>query len=368
VVADVVKLESGVFEAGPATKEEWAPPKGPSHFGYEWFTRYQHIERMGHQLTEGLLDGDVWVQEKLDGANLSVAYDPDGGVLIASRNNLIFKRGMEPQGFNGAIQYVLGGRILDLLAERTEWILRGEWLVKHSIMYKPEMFHHFYVFDVQLKDGSYLSPRAYEEALAAHGVRFIPATEVPEATIEKLAALSQGPDQWGAEQKEGIVIKRYDFRNRFGRTQWGKIVSADFKERNKLSFGATSKDAPELKLMNSLTPALVNKVIDKVQMEKGECSVKDMTRILHTVWYDLFHEELWDFVKKDRVKAFDFGKARSLAEGKTRGIALARFNGIASATDHYASREEPAGAGAGGAAEVGGDPAVGDGAEVLAVS
>lgn len=378
MVADVVKREDGVFVAGAPEKEAWAPPPGPSHFGQEWFTRYQHIERMGHQLVDGILDGEVWVQEKMDGANLSVAYDPEAGdLMIASRNNLIYKKGMKGEGFNGAIQYVLESGIPELLAKHPDWILRGEWLVKHSIMYKPEHFHHFYVFDVQLKEGRYLTPYAYETELCHAKVRSIPPLKIfkpqvgePPATIEALAALSQGPDQWGAEQKEGIVIKRYDFKNRFGHTQWGKIVSADFKERNKLAFGAAKHDAAELKLMNLLTPALVNKVIDKIQTEKGEVSVRDMTRILSTVWYDLFHEELWDFVRKARVASFDFGSARRLAEGKTRGIALARFNGIASATDHYGERPagaESAGAGAAGAAEVGGDAPVGGGVEVQPV-
>lgn len=321
----------------------------PTEFS-QGFKRYQHIERMGHQLVEGLLDGPaVVVQDKMDGANLSVTMDGvELTVLIASRNQLIFDGKNILNPFNGAVDYIMDHPgIRKFLREYPHLILRGEWLVKHSIMYDAQHFHHFYVFDVENKmTGAYLSPEDYEQILNEFGIKMIPSLVVIEPTMEKLAELSQGTDPWGAKQKEGIVIKRYDFRNRYGVPTWGKIVSADFNEANKLAFGAGRKDDPELRFVaNHLTPSLVQKIIDKIRDEKGEVSVRDMTRVLHQTWYDLFHEELWDFTKKARTKEFNLQAARRLAEGKTRQIALAIFNGIRSASDYLPPLEPGTGAG-----------------------
>ena len=52
---------------------------------YRDITRYQHVERLGKVEVNGLLDGEVYVQEKLDGANATVAM-VDGSVVLCSRN------------------------------------------------------------------------------------------------------------------------------------------------------------------------------------------------------------------------------------------------------------------------------------------
>ena len=56
------------------------------------FVRYQHVERIGlcgNEL-DGLLEGEVFVFPKIDGANHCVYFDKDlGRVGIASRNQLL---------------------------------------------------------------------------------------------------------------------------------------------------------------------------------------------------------------------------------------------------------------------------------------
>src|SRR6266480_2784444 len=71
---------------------------------------YTHIERMGHEDLEGILDGHVIVQDKMDGANLSVAV-VSKRIVIGSRNQAIYISEIdnphEATGFNGAIEYIL---------------------------------------------------------------------------------------------------------------------------------------------------------------------------------------------------------------------------------------------------------------------
>jgi len=290
--------------------------------------KYQHIERMGHDAVDGILSGEVYIQTKIDGANLTVA-NTERGLVVCSRNMCVSIDGEPNHGFKGAIEYILENSALCEMSKK--YIFRGEWLVRHTITYDKDKVNKFWVFDVQeYETFRYLTPEEYEPICKEINIGFVPIlAKLNNPSIGQLIPYSEGGDIFGAKQKEGIVIKRYDFVNKFGRTNWGKIVTADFKEKAKLSFGARKHDPPEIRFVSKfLDDTIVIKVIDKIKQEKGEITIKDMPRILQTVWYDLFNEELWGFVSKSKVKEFNFDTACRLATKKTREIALAYFNGV----------------------------------------
>lgn len=300
---------------------------------YGGLTKYQHIERLGHEDVEGLLDGAVVVQEKLDGANATVAM-VDGKLVVATRNNTISVDGSPASGFKGLVEYVLAHTgIRALLTGDPTWILRGEWLVKHSLNYAPGSFKHFYVFDVQSL-GRYMEPREYESALEFHGIKFIPTLiQGDNLKVEELVPHSQGMSFLGGADREGIVVKRYDFVNKWGRTTWGKIVTADFKEKNKLSFGAAKHDPVELRFVSDrLTETLVMKNVHKTADEKGESPrVQHMGAVIGRTWHDLLREELYDWlITTKKQPVFDFQAARKLSDARTRDVALAHYNGVPS--------------------------------------
>jgi hypothetical protein len=299
----------------------------------DWLTKYQHVERLGSPEVEGLLDGVVTVQTKIDGANLTVAWDHDADdFVIASRNHAIYHDGEVLEGFNGAVEYVKSNAgAFQHITQDLGWILRGEWLVRHSVNYAADKMKKLYVFDVQeIDDGmSYVEPRLYIPILEEWSIPYIPTlTMLDHPTPEVLAALVLGPDTFGAEQKEGVVVKRYGFVNRWGRTVWAKLVAADFKEKNKLAFGATKNDPVELRFAATVTDEAVMKVIHKIADERGVCTVKQMGEVLGRLWYDVFMDNLWAFVKKEKVTTFNFNEARRLVETKARTVALDYFNGM----------------------------------------
>jgi len=297
----------------------------------DWLYRYQHVERLGDDEVDGLLDGTVVVQEKIDGANATVAWDEDAGLLVCTRNRAISIGGEPPNGFRGLVEYVLAhDGIKELFQSHPDWILRGEWLVRHSVVYPIEYMNKLYVFDVQLRDGSYIPWQEYKDVLSLFEIEMVPHIAVMEnPTVADLVPLTQEPSLLGGGEREGIVAKRYDFVNCYGRTVWGKLVSADFREKNKLHFGAGHKEPVELQFAAAcVTEHLVLKIIDKIRDERGSVSVRNMPEILGRAWHDVFNEELWGFVKKHRVGKFDFRAARKLVERKTRDIALAYFNGV----------------------------------------
>ncbi len=315
--------------------EEWEEHLKTRREGslYGGLTKYQHIERLGHDDVEGLLDGKVCIQPKIDGANMTVAFTPNGKMVIATRNQAISIGGEPTTGFRGAVEHILAHQgIRRFLADNPDFILRGEWLVQHSVTYRPINYKRLWVFDVQRReDGSYLPFEAYEPLLKEHGIDYIPllATLDSPSAETLVTLLNNTPDPFGAKVLEGLVIKRYDFFNKWGRQQWGKLVNADFKEANKMAFGASKKDSAALRLAASTFIAdLTIKTIHKIKDEKGEASVRNMSEVLGRVWYDVFQEHLWDFVQKERVGDFNFRDAHKLVENRTREVALAYFNGV----------------------------------------
>lgn len=299
----------------------------------DWLTKYQHVERLGSPEVEGLLDGVVTVQTKIDGANLTVAWDRDAGdFIIASRNHAIYHDGEIVEGFNGAVEYVKANAAgFQHITQDLGWILRGEWLVRHSVNYAPDKMKKLYIFDVQQTDDdlAYVEPRLYIPILDDWRIPYIPTLiTIDHPTPERLAALVPGPDTFGADQKEGVVVKRYGFVNRWGKTVWAKLVAADFKEKNKLAFGATKNDPVELRFAATVTDEAVMKVICKIADERGACTVRQMGEVLGRVWYDAFTDNLWAFVKKEKPGAFNFNEARRLVETKARTVALDHFNGM----------------------------------------
>lgn len=310
----------------------------------DWLTRYQHIERLGHEDCEGLLEGEVVVQEKLDGANLTVAWDLEAGdngdIVIASRNRVISVRGS--QGGDGplgrAVTYVLehpGFRAL--FRKKPLWVLRGEWLAPHSITYDKDWCWKLVVFDVQERpELGYVHWRKYADVLTRHEIPWVPAlATLFNPSVVDVTQLAEGRSGYGDVQREGIVVKNYGFRNQHGRATWGKCVTADFREKHRVAHGATRHDPAEVAFAARCTEELVHKEMRKIQadvlLKDGVFDVRQMPRIIGTMWHVMFHEELWGFLKRNKRAAnegFVFREARRLVEARTREVALRVFNGV----------------------------------------
>ena len=102
---------------------------------------------------------------------------------------------------------------------------------------------------------------------------------------------------------EGIVIKNYDFVNKYGRTTWAKVVRpAAIKLKHPIS-GNIETDIVE----KFLTPEMIQKEQAKIVSDVGfDFEPKLITRLLQTVWRVLITEELFDAIKKFRNPKIDF--------------------------------------------------------------
>jgi len=121
---------------------------------------------------------------------------------------------------------------------------------------------------------------------------------------------------------EGIVIKNYSYKNRFGRTTWAKMVRAEFKEIHSKTMGAPiiqgERMVEESIVEKYCTTALIEKEFAKIQTEEGGWSSRYIPRLLSQVFYSLVTEESWNIVKEYKMPILNYKTLNALVIGKIK--------------------------------------------------
>lgn len=270
--------------------------------------RYEKVHRLEKDECEGLLSGEVYIFEKLDGANASVWLDSDSRLCIGSRNNVVARGDAIRDEFRGLVPCVQSNvPICNLLTAHPNLRLFGEWLVKHTINYPKEHMNKFYVFDVYDEyTDSYLPFQDYSHYLEECGVLFLKplanVTEDYKAIIDKYLGYS---DYNASPSGEGLVIKNYNFTNKFGRQVYGKIVTKDFREVHSVTWPTAPKEDVESRIVSKyITEARVRKIAEKHDLRE----MKDIPKLFGMVYNDLITEDMWDILKKFKNPSIDFKK------------------------------------------------------------
>lgn len=288
------------------------------------FVKYQHIERFGTAETSRIELGECWIFPKVDGTNASVWME-DGALHAGSRNREL-SLDNDNAGFMAWASRNLN--ILECLSEHPNLRIFGEWLVPHSLKtYRSDAWRRFYVFDVMDGD-SYVPYTEYQPILEAHGVDYIPPIcRIVNADYEQLVeqlAKNVFLIEDGKGSGEGIVIKRYDYRNKYGRQTWAKIVTSEFKEKHAKEMGApllAEKPILEIAIADEfVTDALVEKELAKIVLDVGECPSKLIPRLLDTVFYSIVREDAWEIVKRHKFPTIDFKRLRSFSIMRVKAL------------------------------------------------
>lgn len=310
------------------------------------FRKYDHVERWGHPDVEGIEIGTVHVFPKLDGTNGSIwrghgVVDPRLIVMAGSRTRQLGRvhHEEEPRDNHGFERWVCGEQYemwRAVLDEHPAWQIYGEWLVPHTLKtYREEAWRRFWVFDVWHRgEGRYLPFDDYASELATLGADCIePLCTIVNPSEEQLRREVEANTfmiRDGAGAGEGIVIKNYEWQNKYGRQPWAKIVRNEFKEENRRAFGTTEKHG-EFQVEAAIaeryvTRALVDKERAKVRLaimeENGAAGVtfesveatyrKQMIpRLLQTVYHAIVTEEMWTAVKEHRDPTINFKRLRA---------------------------------------------------------
>lgn len=278
------------------------------------YRSYPKVHRLGKEETDGILEFEVVVQEKVDGANISI-FQHEGKLRCGTRTRML----PEDESFNGFQEAVQSNLNLAMYFSRNpNNILYGEWLVKHTITYPDEAYRKIYLFDiydtVQNKWYSQEDVQAEAEFLGLAYPHVFMVGKVTEEQINEFVGKSAI-----APAGEGVVLKYADFVNKFGDHAYAKVVHQKFKESNAIVFGGNNKHSEtywEMYVVNKYcTTARVQKIMQKIQSEtEKRLDMEHTSQIAGTCYHDMITEEIWEIVKK--VPELNFKKLQSLSYKK----------------------------------------------------
>lgn len=300
-----------------------------------FYRRYQSLKKFGMDDTDGIEMGRSYVFPKLDGTNSQVWFD--GQEIQAGSRNRQLTLDNDNAGFYAAM--IQDERLLKFFAKHPDLRLYGEWLVPHSLKtYRDDAWRKFYVFDVVKEldpengvDGDdnfiYLAYDQYQGMLEEFGIDYIN----PIGIVKNAS-----PDQYthylgnngflikdGEGNGEGVVIKNYDYQNKFGRIVWAKIVTNEFKEKHFRAMGAPERDArliEERIVEKYVTEALIEKEYSKIVHAEGRWDNKFIPRLLNVVYYCLVNEELWNAVKEFKNPTVSFKALQNFTYQKVKVV------------------------------------------------
>lgn len=300
------------------------------------FQKYQHIERFGTDEVENIELGTVYLFSKIDGTSGSVWKDGENICAGSRRRQLTLED--DNAGFYDYILYK-NENIHKFLEKYPQHRLFGEWLVKHSLQtYREDAWRKFYIFDVAIEKENinhenefylqYLPYTEYQPLLEEFNLDYIPPLAIiTNGTYDKFVSyLEQNvfliEDGKGAG--EGIILKNWGYRNKYGRQTWAKIVRSEFKEKHAKIMGAPEmlgkQMIEDIAVTEFCTVALIDKTYHKIITECDGWSSKYIPRLLETVYYDLITEEIWHILKKYKYPTINFTTLRYFVISKIKEI------------------------------------------------
>ena len=290
------------------------------------FKEYTHVENLNNVEAEGILKGYCHLFPKLDGTNGSVWNDANA-IKAGSR-----KRELSVEHDNaGFKQWVIENLKLRnfFIANKDRYRLFGEWLVPHNLKtYLNVAWRQFYIFDVyDRQKHEYLPYVEYATWLNGFGLNVIPCIKTVLFPTQDYLMDVVNSNNYLIKKDcglgEGIVIKNYDFINKYGRFTYAKIVRDECKQRqgkkkqkNRLQKGQLE----EIIVDKYITIMVCNKAYAKIVNETDGWSGKCIGRLLNTIFHELVVEETWNILKKFRNPTIDFRQLQRLCNEKIKEL------------------------------------------------
>lgn len=292
------------------------------------FKKYGKVYRLGMQETEGVLEGDVIIQEKIDGGNFRFYFTNEGQIIFGSRNLNLSENEHELQGhnFKKVIDYIL--KQIESVEVNTQslsnFIFYGEACIKHTINYDWDNMPLFLGFDVyNTSSEKYCNLKESEEFFSCLNLQMVPVLDKTSVSVDELnddlVPISKYASPSAKDQKaEGIVIKNYD------KQIFAKYVRDEFKERNAEAFGGQPKYNKEDDTNNSefmfkyCTNPRIEKVIMKLLDEGKYLDMKLMGDVIRNTYLDIIEEE-WREILTSKWK-LDFQNLRKKIAPRCRNV------------------------------------------------
>lgn len=277
------------------------------------FQKYIHLERFGTDEVDGINIGECHIFPKVDGTNASVWTDGPW-IKCGSRNRELSLEDDNAGFMNWVLNSEGASNLRLMLIENPDLRFFGEWLVPHSLKtYRDDAWRKLYIFDVTDLNGDFLHYDVYSEICKKYGVDFIPCMlKSRNPTYDILLKATENNRfllQDGQGSGEGVVIKQYGWKNRFGRATWAKLITNTFKDKHIQEMGGSLVNA---KLVEEeiagqfITEHMVEKIIAKIRNDQGSFTARSIPQLLGMAYHDLVAEELWQAIKQHKNPKIDF--------------------------------------------------------------
>lgn len=303
------------------------------------FTEYLHVERLEKDAVQGILNGECYLFPKMDGTNASLWLDEEGNLCSGSRTRQLVVDN-DNAGFYSLSHDAENKefrRIYRFLQANPNLIIYGEWMGATKFVgsikyYNEEAKGKFFIFDVyDTETETFYSYGAYTKALLDYGLEdyIIPCLEViHNPSVEELVEVAENHrymlnhnDRCG----EGIVIKNYDFRNRWGAYAVAKLVLDEFKQnksKSRKKIDITAGEIEKAIIDYYITDSELSKSKSKVCVlnDAEEFDVKSGKMIgmfLNMIFNDLL-DECSNWVKRFKNPTINFKMLKDITYIKGR--------------------------------------------------
>lgn len=251
--------------------------------------KFMDIQRMRDEWNDIFSVGDeIWIEEKIDGANAAIRYDKENDRLVAQSRKRILKTGQDDlRGFGAFVERLNANErwkavlIEDIFGGRCDLVLFGEWLVSHTIGYPDAAYKHMYCYDMyNLSKEMYLpQEEVYHKVSVAMNknvpLRLAPVFyKGPFINWEHVNEFVGKSELDASPTGEGCIIKNQTRLNDPDNKKpfYIKIVTEQFKEVQKsnkvkkaLDPTKLAADAANMELTRTIvTEARVRKILNKL--------------------------------------------------------------------------------------------------------
>ena len=297
------------------------------------FKSYTHLERLGRDEVDGILNGHIIVQPKLDGSN-GVIYNRNGQVYCGSRSRELSLE-KDNAGFDDYILNSDDPEVMELrnfVIENPNYMVYGEWLGgvdgrKFVGSIKRYIEGGFFVFDVfDIEKGEYVSYSSWSEWLAFYSRKVPVIAEFDNPSADDVVACLDKcnynlPDD---VLGEGVCIKQEpSFRDKWGNIQIAKIVRDEFKQdKSKPKKVYADSEINQEFIDKYVTDAFLDKCRNKVLQACGDDAFnlrnkKHVGMMMQLVWHDAIDENIFDFIKKKKP-TINFGNLNGMINVRVR--------------------------------------------------
>lgn len=185
------------------------------------FPRTRHLVNLGSASRDDLLlttaestrllgDGAVFIEEKIDGANLGLSMDTTAHKIVAQNRGHYVTPSYHAQFAKLGTWIDTHAAALWPILEDGNHVLFGEWCaMEHSIAYTrlPGLFVAFDLMDK--RTGTFASRQVLQEALQGSGIPLVPLIcHRNIKSLEEAAELVQTPSQFYDGPVEGIYVRK----------------------------------------------------------------------------------------------------------------------------------------------------------------